>query len=671
MAKTITQKASSLLRTLGLGFAPDIAAKSFENPVFGSKEKKAKIKALVDLGVIKNPFISPEEKAVQTKQGPVQTIARDVAGVGSWAVPFGKGLSLAKLLPRAATSGGLAALSQPNTGVGSTATGGITSMLLAGTLRGGSNLVGKAIGKPERYVKQLFNAAEPIRKFEGKTGKKFTEEFTKRDLPNIAGKGIDEINDYFQQAYAKTEGSADDFLRQSGKIAKQKEILDIIDDEIAKLSPVKGRVLQSGGVAKLQELRNEVLTGGKEFTLDIVNQFKRDAQSEGRAAFGPSGSSSAASNALGNVQKRLNDFLEKRAPGIKDINKTIQYYNVAKEAISKRASKPSRLGLADILGGGGALTAGVFGGPVTAGVVAAPFVGRHLTQMSQFQTKAAQLAPQITGGSIPDALKRTLFRGAGQVAGGLLSGERQTDQVPTNLPFLKSTQSTQEPAQPQSIQAQQPQSQVTSQQDYDPQTGEGYKSPDGQWVWSAKANDWVPNPEAQQAQTEQYTPESLTQMALELSFQGRTKEADQLLQVASSMRQNAPTKNKPLSGPNAVLFNKAETGVKAIDRIDTALKNNPNVLISKKINPLDQGGRGIGKDIASAIDILGYFRTGAAITREQRADYIYMFPNVLDSKTVRDEKIRVLREELQGYKDLIDKSRGANDIIPTTNVTGY
>src|SRR3990167_11061442 len=116
---------------------------------------------------------------------------------------------------------------------------------------------------------------------------------------------------------------------------------------------------------------------------------------------------------------------------------------------------------------------------------------------------------------------------------------------------------------------------------------------------------------------------------------------------------------KPLSGPNSVLLNKAETAVKSIDRINSALKIDPNVLISKKFNPLSQSGRQIGTDITSAIDILGYFRTGAAITEEQRKDYIYMFPNEFDTKATRDKKVQQLREEFQGYIDGLKKSGGA------------
>lgn len=119
---------------------------------------------------------------------------------------------------------------------------------------------------------------------------------------------------------------------------------------------------------------------------------------------------------------------------------------------------------------------------------------------------------------------------------------------------------------------------------------------------------------------------------------------------------------KELSGPNAVLFNKADSAIKAVDRITDTLFEDPNAIIKRTLMPWDQTGRKIGADVASAIDILGYFRTGAAITKEQRADYVYMFPSILDDEATKARKLEILREEFKGYKDLIEKSKGTSDI---------
>lgn len=119
--------------------------------------------------------------------------------------------------------------------------------------------------------------------------------------------------------------------------------------------------------------------------------------------------------------------------------------------------------------------------------------------------------------------------------------------------------------------------------------------------------------------------------------------------------------SKPLSGANSVLLNKANTAVSAVDRVAKSLidengKFHGGKLWAKKLNPFSQSGRQLGTDIVSAIDILGYFRTGAAITAEQRKDYIYMFPNEFDDKATVEKKLRDLKTEFEGYSLGIKKS---------------
>lgn len=130
-------------------------------------------------------------------------------------------------------------------------------------------------------------------------------------------------------------------------------------------------------------------------------------------------------------------------------------------------------------------------------------------------------------------------------------------------------------------------------------------------------------------------------------------------------RQSGETK-KPLSGTNAVLFNKASTAIKTIDRIKTSIEANPKVLTNKALNPwFYQKGRQIGADMASAIDVLGYFRTGAAITADQRKDYVYMFPDWKDSPETVKVKLDNLKEEFEGYIKGLENvgSSGQDELI--------
>jgi len=57
-------------------------------------------------------------------------------------------------------------------------------------------------------------------------------------------------------------------------------------------------------------------------------------------------------------------------------------------------------------------------------------------------------------------------------------------------------------------------------------------------------------------------------------------------------------------------------------------------------------------DMVSTIDIIGYFRTGATLTPQQRKDYIYMFPSMLDDKATQERKIQAIVDELKGYANM-------------------
>lgn len=93
---------------------------------------------------------------------------------------------------------------------------------------------------------------------------------------------------------------------------------------------------------------------------------------------------------------------------------------------------------------------------------------------------------------------------------------------------------------------------------------------------------------------------------------------------------------------------KAKTALNAVTRLENKLSSNPEALFNR-MNPLDQTGRQLDADIKSAIDIIGYFRTGATLTPDQRKDYIDIFPSPLDDAETKAYKIKSLKEELSGY----------------------
>lgn len=142
------------------------------------------------------------------------------------------------------------------------------------------------------------------------------------------------------------------------------------------------------------------------------------------------------------------------------------------------------------------------------------------------------------------------------------------------------------------------------------------------------------------------------------------KEIKAQLAIEQDYQKETGGSAKPLSGANSVLLNKAKTAESAVGRIESSLFNKSGKLESgklwsKKLNPLSQSGRQLGSDIVSAIDILGFFRTGAAITADQRKDYIYMFPNELDNAETVKKKLDALKTEFSGYIQGIGSAGGA------------
>jgi len=159
------------------------------------------------------------------------------------------------------------------------------------------------------------------------------------------------------------------------------------------------------------------------------------------------------------------------------------------------------------------------------------------------------------------------------------------------------------------------------------------------------------------------TDEQIKQALDEAVMTGNTKQIALIKSYLETKGKLGGKANKPLSGPISVNYNKAQTAIKSVDRIAQVLEGDPDAIL-KKLNPTNQAGRMLGADIASAIDVLGFFRTGAAITADQRKDYIYMFPSVLDDPATKREKLSRLKEEFQGYVDGLNATRGMPE---TTN----
>jgi hypothetical protein len=93
-----------------------------------------------------------------------------------------------------------------------------------------------------------------------------------------------------------------------------------------------------------------------------------------------------------------------------------------------------------------------------------------------------------------------------------------------------------------------------------------------------------------------------------------------------------------------------------------------------RLNPLNQEGRLLESDIRSAIDVLGFLRTGATLTEEQAKTYRNLFPTYLDTAATAKVKLDRLREEFNRAGATVQNaSQGQTsfDINSLRNKYGY
>ncbi len=179
------------------------------------------------------------------------------------------------------------------------------------------------------------------------------------------------------------------------------------------------------------------------------------------------------------------------------------------------------------------------------------------------------------------------------------------------------------------------------------QTGE-VVSMDGQWKFDPQADDWVPNEGGQQ---DDIPSEDQFKQAYNEAFQLGDTKSMKRIEEAMKFFHSKDGGGKPLSATAQVSVTKANSALSSLGRIEQDLNNNPNAMV-EVMNPFSQTGRQIGGDITSIIDIIGFFRTGAALSEDQRKDYHYMFPDKLDSSETKKRKMNAIREELSGYASI-------------------
>jgi murein DD-endopeptidase MepM/ murein hydrolase activator NlpD len=545
------------------------------------------------------------------------------ANVASFMVPFGKGTNIATktLLPGAAV-GGLQASSQEGATLPKIVGGAALGAAGAGAL----NVAGKAVSGltknlPKKIMESVFK--EPIKAT--KAGVKSGETLGQKALAKGEVGTTDQI---YQKALTETQKLEDEL---QNKLLNSDVKVSTVNIRKS-VEPMVNELIQAGdqGGANsiLERISSIEKASGTKIPVGQANEIKRTIYDEVRRAYGSQGGTNT--ELIKNLGRAFKEEIAK-VPGVADINKNLSYYGRVADSMADKIAKTGRnnlISLTDFIMGTGGATA--FGPVGLAGVAAKKALESTVGQtaiakgLSAVGNKLPTISPNITG----------------QV--GARAGEGVTDLV----------------ASPQTNQPTSDQSQNNS------------NAPSNQGILSP-ITDNIPQTTENATRTG-YTLDQLSQASTKARMDGKDKIADQIDKIYDQeleYQKSLKTESKQLSGPNSVLLNKAQTATKAIDRIDTVLQKNPRLTIEKALNPLSQEGRLMGQDIVSAIDILGYFRTGAAITPDQRKDYVYMFPSALDSEATVKDKLQRLREEFAGYEQGLLKSTGTSDLPAITDTS--
>lgn len=576
------------------------------------------------------------ESELQNPVNPATAGIKTATGVAPWLM--GMGGSLPQVLIKGAGAGGLAGLSEVDnfsdpreiaTKVGG---GGAGGAMGAGAFKLGGKLLSKSAGSIADSIAlktHRFNRSQ-IGKFFENTGEDIGDFVRKNKLFQRGTDQIDELITPTQKAY-------DDLALDAGTPIKVSSYLKVMDDKISELRKVANSKVQAlaDRLENERDLFAQLYRKKKEVGIDEITNLRRTTDDLiPDSKFNGDEISQGADRILRGVQKKVIDTATggKTAQLGSDLEKLYAFRDIAN--IQKdlgRGNLPA--GLTQILGAGFGAAAGGAGGYATgqditstlkgaligAGFVYAANNPRILSGLIKVLDKAAKGSEKT----------QAVFNKVGQIAGEELG----MGVASTTLPKI-------------SVGGEQPntypeQNQTNNQQYHN----EPYNTPT--------------TPESQIAPTKTLNPWGVSaqelgrawQMALAAGEKGDAAILKQLYDAELEHQKLNKGTEKPLSGKNRVDFEKAQTAIRAIDRIETAINDNPNISWEKK-NPFDQSGRAFGADITSAIDIIGFFRTGATLTPDQRKDYYYMFPGPLDNKATAKKKMEAIRAELEGYQKL-------------------
>ena len=111
----------------------------------------------------------------------------------------------------------------------------------------------------------------------------------------------------------------------------------------------------------------------------------------------------------------------------------------------------------------------------------------------------------------------------------------------------------------------------------------------------------------------------------------------------------APTAGEDLTPNERKIVGQAQTGINALDRIESMLLANPEVLYTGELPNIMRGseGRQYAAEVERASEMFGRMQSGGAINAEEEVRFLNMLPKPFDDAATRVAKIRGLREQFE------------------------
>lgn len=191
------------------------------------------------------------------------------------------------------------------------------------------------------------------------------------------------------------------------------------------------------------------------------------------------------------------------------------------------------------------------------------------------------------------------------------------------------------------------------------------------------------NMEAPASPTSMLTPQLLEQLAMAdiQATGGKNMAAISALGSLSKIT-NPPApapKPKSLSSTAATQLSNAQSGLDALNQMESEIQKNPNIPLTNQVGGvLGNLGRGVvgtqGYEAArkEAVDVLARMRTGAVINKSEEANFKAMLPAPYDSPQVAEQKLARYRSEFQNVISRISSngSPTLEDALGSSGVSG-